>query len=76
MGVMASRAPTAILCKALAMIAAQIRKYGPPGLLHGFIYQNGNSRFMPVKAFNLITLEISQLGSNGTYLAALNVARS
>ena len=64
-GAIASRAPTAILIKALTLIAVQIRKYGPPESLTGFIYQSG-SGWLPIKGFNIIILEILQLESNGT----------
>ena len=64
LGVLARRAPTAILIDALTKIAVQIRRHGPPESLNGFIYQTG-SGLIPVKSFNLITLQIRQLESNG-----------
>ena len=64
-GLLASRAPTAILINALTKIAVQIRRHGPPESLDGLIYQT-RSGLLPVKCFNLITLEILQFESNGT----------
>ena len=64
-GLLASRAPTAILIKALATIAEQIRKHGPPKTLSGLIFQP-RSGLIKIKAFNFITLDILQLESNGT----------
>ncbi|KAL8797740.1 MAG: hypothetical protein Q9195_000092 [Heterodermia aff. obscurata] len=70
-GMFASRAPTAILINALTKIAVQIRRHGPPELLHGFIYQP-RPGLIPVKSFNLITLEIHQIESHATDIATLN----
>lgn len=64
-GVLASRAPTAILIKALTKIAIQIRKHGPPESLNAIIFQT-RSGLIPLKSFNIINLDILQLESNGT----------
>ena len=71
LGLLASRAPTAILIDALAKIAMQIRRHGPPESLNGLIYQT-RSGLLPAKSFNLITLEILQFQSNGTATNSLD----
>ena len=71
LGVLSSRAPTAILIKALTKIAVQVRKYGPPGSLVAIICQP-RSGLMPARTFNGIYLEILQLESNGTDMITLD----
>ena len=64
-GLLATRAPTEVLIKALATVAEQIRKHGPPESVTALIFKP-RSGFIKIKPFNFIALDILQLESNGT----------